>query len=74
LQFYQDTLESNDDEKDGDFEMKEIDKNTDRDAAGLKEKSEEEEEEEEEEEDQKCKFLNTSEFCSKTVEHCSISS
>jgi len=54
LQFYQDTLESNDDEKEGDFEMKETDKNTDRDAAGLKGKSEEDEEEEEE--DQKCKY------------------
>jgi len=53
LQFYQDTLESNDDEKEGDFEMKETD-NTDRDAAGLKGKSEEDEEEEEE--DQKCKY------------------
>jgi len=49
LQFYQDTLESNDDEKEGDFEMKENDKNADRDAAGLKGKSEEEE-------DQKCKY------------------
>ena len=43
-------MESNDDEKEGDFEMKEIDKNTDRDASGLKGKSEEEEE------DQKCKY------------------
>jgi acyl-CoA-binding protein len=51
LQFYQDTLESNDDEKEGDFEIKENDKNADRDAAGLKGKSEEEDEE-----DQKCKF------------------
>jgi hypothetical protein len=56
LQFYQDTLETNDDEKEGDSEMKENEKNADRDVAGLKGKSEEEEEEEEEEEDQKCKY------------------
>lgn len=43
-------METNDDEKEGDFEMKENDKNGDRDAAGLKGKSEEEEE------DQKCKY------------------
>lgn len=42
-------MESNDDEKEGDFEMKENDKNGDRDAAGLKGNSEEEE-------DQKCKY------------------
>lgn len=45
-------MESNDDEKEGDIEMKENDKNADRDAAGLKGKPEEEEEEE----DQKCKY------------------
>lgn len=51
MQFYQDTLESNDDEKEGDFEMKENDKNADKDAAGLKGKSEEGDEE-----DQNCKY------------------